>query len=454
MTTISGIVNSVAKTLNTYTAAISVTSTNIANSETSGYTRQEAVIETDNGSVDITKIKRIYSSYLTSRLCSETEELGKWEAEQGTLSSVEEIFSDTDDYGLSSAMSEFWNSWSDVVNDPSDSSARSVLASTADTLADTFNSMSSDLSSIQKDTDDSVVETVNSINDLVEQIAAVNKNITAAEASGTNTNTYKDTLDSLVLELSSLVDINTYTNEKGQTCIQLADGKPLVDGTTTWSLSTEANSATGLQDVTWVDNGGDSSVITDDITGGKLGGYLEIRDDVIPIYQAKLDELAAAIMEQVNTLHTSGYDINGESGVTFFTGTSAVDMAVNPDILDDPGKIAAAATADGAPDDGSNASAIADLQNSLVLNSETSTFSDYYSALVSGIGELVNSTDTSYSAQSDVVEYCRNQRDSVSAVSSDEEMAKLLLYQNAYSAAAEVMTILDEMMQTLIDMVD
>jgi len=131
-----------------------------------------------------------------------------------------------------------------------------------------------------------------------------------------------------------------------------------------------------------------------------------------------------------------------------------VDMAVNPDILDDPGKIAAAATADGAPDDGSNASAIADLQNSLVLNSETSTFSDYYSALVSGIGELVNSTDTSYSAQSDVVEYCRNQRDSVSAVSSDEEMAKLLLYQNAYSAAAEVMTILDEMMQTLIDMVD
>jgi flagellar hook-associated protein 1 len=462
MSTISGIVNSALSALNTYQVAIDVTNTNIANTETTGYSRQRAVIQTKDsvsitsgtigGGVTISKIERIYDSFLTSQLRSANEDYGKWEAETETLSSIEEVFSDTDDSGLSSALSDFWNGWQDVVNDPSDSSARSVLASAADSLADTFNSMSSDLSGIQQDIDDSVVETVNSINDLVQQIADANQKIAQADASGINTNTCKDTLDSLMLELSSLVDISTYTNGTGQTCVRLADGKPLVEGTATWSLSTETNSTTGLKDITWVDSSGDSLVVTDDISSGKLGGYLEVRDDVIPAYQDKLDELAASIMEQVDTLHTGGYDLDGESGVTFFSGTGATDMVLNSEILDDPGKIAASATTDGAPDDGSNAAAIAELQDSLVLNSGTSTFSDYYASMVRDIGSTVSSAEAKYSTQSDLVEFCENQRASVSGVSQDEEMAKLVLYQNAYSSAAKVITILDEMLQTLIDM--
>ena len=87
-----------------------------------------------------------------------------------------------------------------------------------------------------------------------------------------------------------------------------------------------------------------------------------------------------------------------------------------------------------------------------MLDSGTKTFSEYYNALVSDVGETVKSTDASYQSQSDKVTFCKNQRDSVSAVSSDEELTKLALYQNAYSAAAKVMTVLDEMMKTLINM--
>ncbi len=425
MTTISGIFGSSLSALKTYTAAISVTSTNIANSETDGYSRQTAVIQSVNGSVSVTGVKRIYDAYVTSQLRSANETLGKWTAEQEILASVEQIFSDTDDYGLSSALSDFWSGWEDLVNDPSDSTERSVLAAAADTLADTFNSMSSALSEIQDGIDDSVVATVSEINQLVQQIADVNQKIAQAEASGISTNSYQDTLDSLVLELSSLIDINTCTNDTGQVCIQLADGKPLVEGTTTWSLSTETNADTGLQDVTWVDESGDETVVTDEITSGKLGGYLEARQEVTA-YQEKLDELAVAIMEQVNALQTSGYDIDGESGVAFFTGTGAADMAVNSEILDDAGKIAASATADGSPSDGSNASAIADLQDSLVLNGGTSTFSDYYSALVSDVGSAVDSVEASYESQSDTVEFYQNQRDSVSSVDLDEETVNYL----------------------------
>jgi flagellar hook-associated protein 1 FlgK len=438
--------------LNTYTYAIDVTNTNISNAETDGYSRQKAVITTGQGGngVDVAEVKRIYDSFLTSRVRSETQDLGKWDAENTTLASVEEVFMSTSSYGLSSAMDTFWSDWQAVVNDPSSSTARSTLASDAETLADDFNSMSTDLSNIQKDIDNSVVDTVTQINGLVKQIAQMNQNIADASAAGENTNTYKDSLDSLVLDLSELTDINTYTDKTGQVSVDIAGGRPLVEGTKTWSLSTQTDSATGLHDIAWTNGSSEPAVVTDDISAGKLGGYLEVRDGLIPDYQDRLNTLASTIMEKVNALHTSGYDLYGDSGASFFVGTSAADMAVNSDILTDPGKIAASSSA--TSDDGSNASAIAELQNSLVLNSGTTTFSDYYDALVSDVGETVKSTDASYQSQSDTVTFCKNQRDSGSAVSTDEELTTLTLYQNAYSAAAKVMTVLDEMLKTLIDM--
>lgn len=452
MSTISGIANTALSALTTYTAAINTTSRNIANAETTGYTRQQAVIESTGSTVNVTTVKRIYDSFVTQQLQSANTDLGKWEAEQETIASVEGIFSDTEDCGLSSVLSDFWNAWSDVAADPSDSTARTVLAGAADTLADTFNSMGYDLTDIQNNIDDSIEETVASINDLTQQIADINQKINTATAAGVDTNTYKDTLDSLVLDLSELVDINTSTDSTGQVSIQLADGKSLVEGTTTWSLSTETNSTTGLQDVTWVAESGTETAITDDMSSGKLGGYLEVRDDLIPSYQEQLDSLASTIITQINTLQTTGYDLNGDAGVAFFTGTSAVDIAVNTAIIDDPSLIAASSTADGVPDDGDNATTLAELQNSLILNSGTSTFSDYYAALVSKIGSDVGSIDAYCSSQSDTVELYKNQRDSVSSVSLDEETTRLLLYQSAYSASAKIMTYLDEMLKTLINM--
>jgi len=457
MSTISATVHSALSALNAYSVAISVTNTNIANVETSGYSRQTAVIKektSANGigtGVDVSAIERAYDSFLTLQLRSANQELGKSSVEVKVLTSIEQVFADTEDSGLSVAMSEFWNAWQDVVNDPSGSTTRSVLASAADTLADTFNGMSSELSDIAEGIEDSLIETVEKINELIRQIADENQNLVQLEASGQDANTCKDNLDSLVLELSSLVDINTSSNDAGQISIQLSKGKPLVEGNIAWSLSTEKNWTTGLMDVTWVDSAGDSTVVTDTVSSGELGGYLEVREELAS-YQDQLDELAVAIMAQINALHTSGYDVNGDEGVSFFTGPGAGDMAVNSEIISDSGKIAAASTADGGSGDGSNAVAIAELQNKISLNSETSTFSDYYDALVSKIGASVQSTESGYESLSNAQEYYTNQCLSVSAVSLDEELAKLTLYQNAYDAAAKMMTVLDEMMESLIAM--
>jgi flagellar hook-associated protein 1 FlgK len=446
----------------TQQAAIDVTSTNIANADTDGYSRQEVVIVSKDSistsygqvgtGVSATEVERVCDSFVTEQIISENQDLGKWDVEKDYLASIETIFTESESYGLSEAMSEFWNSWQDLVNDPSGSTERSVLISQAEILADTFNSMSSDLSKIQHGVDDDISGTVDEINEIVQQIVDLNQKIAQIETTGQNANTYEDSLDSLVSELATLIDITTYENDNGQTCIQTANGKPLVEGTTTWSLSVQVNSDNGLNDVCWEDSSGVTDVITEDISGGELGGLLEVRDDLIPAYQEQSDELAIAIMDEINALHTSGYDANGESGAVFFTGTGAADMAVNSDLINDPDGIAASADADSAPGDSTNAVAIADLQNALVMDDGTTTFSEYYAALVTEIGTTVRSAESNYEYQEQMVKYYEDYRESISGVSLDEESANLILYQNAYEAAAQIITVLDELMETIISM--
>ena len=450
LTSIAGIALSA---LNTYTGAISVTNTNIANSETEGYTRQKAVLQaTGNGGVDISSVKRVYNSFLTNRLRTATTELGFYDAEQEALTSVESVFNESSTDGLSSYLSDFWNSWNDVVNDPSDSSARTTLLSAADTLADTLNSMSSDLTDLQNSIDDSLTDCVSTVNDLIDQIAALNKSIVSSTASGQDCNTDMDTRDELITELSSYIGINTYTDDSGQICVSMDNGNPLIVGSTTWTLSTQTNATTGLQDITLVSDSGTTTVITDDITTGKMGGYLEVRDDLIPSYQSALDDLASTMITQINALHTTGYDLNGDAGVDFFTGSSASDIAVNSAMIDNSDKIAASSTADGIPDDATIASSIADLQDSLLFNSSTSTCSDFYATLVSKIGSDLSSVESYYDARESLVNSCQSQRDSVSSVSTDEEMVNLTQYQYAYEAAAKMISVVDEMMKTIINL--
>lgn len=463
MSSINGIINSAVSALNTYTSAIDVINRNIGNVETEGYTRQSAVIQekipistasfvTGTG-VNVENVERIYNAFLTTQLRNATEEMGKWTSQQEGMAAVEQVFSDSTDTGLSSTLASFWNNWQNVVNNPSGSTERSVLVNSAEMLVQSFNSMSTQLSDIQKGIDKNVVDIVSQINQLIQQIADLNQTIQQAQAAGQNTNTYKDELDLKVLNLSELININSYTNANGQVSIQLESGKPLVEGVSTWLLSTQINTTTGLKDITWPDGSATPPIVNDDVTDGKLGGYLNVRDTTITGYQSQLDTLAQSIITQVNTLHTGGFDINGDAGVSFFTGTGAADIAVNAAILSDSGLVAAASTAAAVPGDGSNALAIANLQNSLIMSGSTATFSDYYNSLVSTVGSDTQYTNAGYSNQSSAINAWQNQRDSYSGVSVDEEQTKLILYQNAYAASAKLMSVINNMMKDLLDMI-
>ncbi|MDX1707170.1 MAG: flagellar basal body rod C-terminal domain-containing protein, partial [Desulfobacterales bacterium] len=186
---------------------------------------------------------------------------------------------------------------------------------------------------------------------------------------------------------------------------------------------------------------------------GKLKGYLEVRDTIIPGNMGRLDTLAQALMTDVNTLHQAGFVLDGSAGQAFFTGLGAVNMAVNANIVADPDLIAAAADPLTVPGDNRQAIQIVNLQYQLNMSGNTATYNDYYGALIRDTGNEVLKADAYYRHQSDMLAQLENRRESISGVSLDEEMINLIKFQNAYSAAAKMISAADEMLQTVLQMV-
>jgi flagellar hook-associated protein 1 FlgK len=442
--------------------AITVTSHNIANVNTPGYSRQQLIMTTNTPlespigpigtGVNGATIERAYDRYLSAQISNESQGLGRWDAQKDAVQLVEMIFNEANGSGLNEAMSKFWNAWQSLTGDPDGTTERQVLVTASQVLATTFNQLDADLSQSQQDLDLVVEGTVADINRLSEQIADLNAKIISSEVGSLSANDYRDQRELLLKELSEMIDINSFEDATGAVSVSVGSGRPLVTAGHNYQLSTETNVA-GLQDVVWVDDDGNTTNINTEISGGKLRGLLEVRDVIITDYMTRLDTLAGTVMTDVNLYHQSGFDLNGTGGEVFFIGTgTAADLEVNPNIVADTDLIAAAADATTVPGDSRNAVEIANLQYALNMGGSQS-YNDYYGSIVRDVGNEVLKSDAYYNHQSDMMVQLENQREAVSGVSLDEEMINLIKFQNAYTAAAKMITTADEMMQTVLQMI-
>ncbi len=463
MSNIYGILQLAGNALMTHQQAINVTGNNIANVNTPGYSRQRLILAASvipytalgpigNG-VEAVEVERIYDRFIGVQINNESQSLGRWEAQKQILESIEVVFNESFGTGLSEAMNEFWNAWQDLSMNPSGQTEREVLISISENLATIFNQKYAELESSQQGIDANIKGAVGEVNQLVAQIADLNQKIIDTETNGSTANEYRDQRDLVLKELSELIDINSFEDANGAVKVTLSGGLTLVDGTSHRSLSTQINSSTGLVDVLWVGSDGNTVDITNSISGGKLSGWLEVRDVTIPDYISRLNDLASTLMQEVNAVHSSGFGLDGSTGYDFFAGTDASDMQINIDLVNDVNLIAAASDLAGVPGDNGNAIAIVNLQNKLTMNGGTTTFNDYYNTLVSNVGSEVRKVNTNFQNQSEMVAYFENYRESVSGVNLDEEMVNLVKFQSAYDAAAKLITATDEMIQTVLSMI-
>ncbi|MBI5064248.1 MAG: flagellar hook-associated protein FlgK, partial [Desulfatitalea sp.] len=215
MPNISGLLNIASTALATQQKAIDITGNNIANVNTEGYSRQRLNMEQSspvrdqNGTMSTgvhadQKIQRYYDQFINIQLNGENENLGRWEAQKSALEKVEVLFDEVSGYGLSTAMADYWNSWQDVINNPSGHVERTSLLSAGQYMASTFNQLSNNITKVQDDINTNITNIVSDINQIATQIAELNRKVTQVEVSGHNANDYRDQRDLLVLNLSKL----------------------------------------------------------------------------------------------------------------------------------------------------------------------------------------------------------------------------------------------------------
>jgi flagellar hook-associated protein 1 FlgK len=463
MSNIYGLLTIGQSALMTQQKAIDITGNNIANVNTPGYSRQRLTIKQNSPvridnltmSTGVTAdvgIQRFYDQFLGAQLNGENENLGRWEAQKQALEKAELMFDDAESNGLSNAMSEFWNSWQDLSNNPSGVAERTSLVSAGQYLASTFNQTYNNLQDLQQDIDTHVTNIVGDVNDMVDRIAELNRKVVQVEVTGHNANDFRDERDQLVFDLSKLIDIQSFEDGDGNINVMVGNGKPLVDGTATWDLST-ADSG-GVQNVFWESSDSTTVDITGQLNSGELKGWIYARDDAIEGYLSQLDTLAATIIGQVNPLHAAGTTLDSviTTNVNFFSGSGATDIAVNSAIEANTDLIAAAGAGEGLPGGNSTAVAIANLQSAATMTG-SSTFGAYYDALVGEIGADVQGANFNQAHQTTMVDNLSQYRQEVSGVSLDEEMVNLIQFQQAYNAAAKLITTADEMVDTLMGMV-
>ncbi|MBT8370214.1 MAG: flagellar hook-associated protein FlgK, partial [Deltaproteobacteria bacterium] len=403
------------------------------------------------------EVERVYQRFLGVQINNETQNLGRWESHRDAMQNVEMIFDESGGYGLNQVMSEFWNAWQDLTNNPSGSVERTILLAKSEMLAMTLNKNNEGLKTVQRDIDTMLTGAVDEINRLSDSIFDLNQKIAQMEHGGHAANDYRDQRDALLKELSELIDISSFEDANGATIVSVGSGQVLVEAARSYDLSTQVN-ASGLLDITWLDSSNNPVTITNMISGGKLKGWLDTRDLDITNALNQLDSLAQRLMEEVNTLHQGGYGLDGSTGNDFFTGAAtAAGIRVNPALASDVNLIAAAAGFDtipgDKPGDNGNAIAIANLQTALTMNGNTTTYDAYYGSLVSKVGSAVQQAGSYYDHQSQMVLQLENQRESISGVSIDEEMINLVKFQNAYQAAAKLISTADQMMETVLNII-
>jgi flagellar hook-associated protein 1 FlgK len=456
MSGLNGILNIGAGALRTQQTAINVTGHNIANVNTPGYSRQRVNVSANSPltmkfgqagtGVNAIGIERSYDRFLNGQINNEIENMGRWQAQSSSLAQVETIFSAGSAYGLDETLNEFWNAWQDLSNNPSGMTERTVLLAKGEGLANAFQEVNTNLGQVQEDLTNSINGATTEINTIAGQIADINRLIGNVEAQGQRANDYRDQRDVLINELSSKIDVTTTEGDNGMMTVRVGNNEVLVEDVRSFDLSFDD------PDFTIQTESGSATIDGDDISGGAIRGWLDVRDSVIPGYVNQLNDLAAGIIDSVNTLHVTGTGLDGTQN-DFFSGSSASDIAVNSAIVADVNKIAAAGPGGNIPGDNSMAIAIAGLQHQQTMNGNMATFNEFYQSLISDVGSSVQQSATYFTHHKEMASYLDGRREAVSGVNLDEEMVNLVKFQNAYEAAAKIISTVDEMLATVINMV-
>jgi flagellar hook-associated protein 1 FlgK len=423
------------------TGALQTTNNNIANANTPGYTRETVVLQsagpTAQGAINLGNgvvlegFQSIRSEILQRQIQQQTQTQSGANAQLSTLQQVEPVFT-TSTQDVGTTMSAFFSSISTLSTDPTGTPSRQAVLTAAQNLASAFNSASNTLTSTRSGLNSQVTQDIGQINQLTQEIAALNPQIVQLNASGQDAGTLQDQQSKLVLKLSALTSVAVTKTSDGDT-LTTGNGTPLVVGSQSFALQTTTTSDGMLHVLS--QTGQD---ITSTLTAGDLGGTIQSRDQTIPAILTQLNNLAQQFGSAVNAAQAQGFDQNGKIGsalFTLFASTSNAAATISVAITD-PAVIAA--SSDGSSGSNGNLANLTAVQTTALQSGETPT--DAYASLVYTVASLTSQANAESTATTSSLLQLNDQNSSVSGVSIDEESTNLIRYQQAYEAAARVIS--------------
>jgi flagellar hook-associated protein 1 FlgK len=403
----------------------------VANANTEGYSRQEAVmspaeaLKVINGG-DVTSLgtgvsvegyRRIRDAFLDLQYRAQAMQVGDQQARSTQLDQVELVLSEPGDNGIANQLAKFWNGWGDLTNSPDDVAARQALIDQAKNLAASFKGVDTQLSTVKSQATAEYAAITGPGGDvpaIANEIASLNAAIKQFNANGDSPNDLMDRRDNLLDKLSKLAQVRVTDLGNGSINVDLGDAAtPLVADTT----------------VTW------PQTLT--TPGGKLGALIDIAKTggTIDSYRADLNNVVAVLANAVNLLHNPG-----GTGTNFFNYTAGSEAATLSVAVTSATVKTSSTGAAGAND---VALAIAALRGG--------TGDKLYTSFVTRIGGDLKNAQRGEANANVLLNSIEDRRQSTSGVSMDEEMTNLVRFQRGYQASARTMSTMDQMLDTLIN---
>ncbi len=318
-----------ARALLSFQQGMNTTGHNIANVNTPGYSRQRVNLSNTppdfsgygylGTGVQVDSVERIYDQFVIEQVRNSQSAYNEQQAYFDLARQIDDLLGDAST-GLSPSLQAFFNGVQEVANDPTSTSARQVMLSEGENLVARFQQLDQRLGESRARVNDQMRTLVTEINDYASTIASLNEDIASALArsGGKPPNDLLDQRDVTIEKLSELISVSTIAQQDGMINVFVGNGQSLVLGTETTTLVAAPMSPDPDHlDIGFITPSGPAP-ITNIISGGKLSGLLEFRDNVLDPSQNALGRIAIGLTETFNEQHRLGMDLDGNPGQDFF----------------------------------------------------------------------------------------------------------------------------------------
>lgn len=481
--------NTVVSGLAAQQLALDTTGQNISNGSTPGYSRQRVNLTSANpqqiyigsgqaavgNGVTVQSITRARDFLVDSQYWQQSSSSSYWQTQSDSMSKIENIFYDTDKEGIQATINKFSKALDTLANSAGDTAAMTNVRETGNSLVQILKQDGQALATLGSNLSAGIKAGIDDINNISTQIAALNKQITTQEVGGAKANDLRDKRDLLIDQLSVLAKVNVSEDSTGGYTVLLSGSVPLVQGqyATQLEVNTTHDSLYNFDtNSITVANG----TIPVKMPTGSISSMIQMRDVTVKDNLDKLDNMAKFLMQDFNAQQKAGFDANGNAGKNFFGDTAkdyatAADdptlgvppqswlsqLAVNATLYAQGGeKLVAMRDTATSTANGQNATKMAAVlqvaSTAATPNAlHNASLSDYYGTIISALGVQSQQAGNMAKNQQIIVNATSTVRQSISGVSTDEEMSNMIKFQQIYGACAKVMTTLNDMMNTLIN---